>query len=305
MFEGEQFAGAAEPGGDFVENQQYAVPVAQAAGVAQVFGVVEIHAAGTLYDGFQYQGGEAAGVLFKQIFQCKGGIGRPCFVKTAGWLRQEILYRQAAAKQAVHAGFGVAHRHGVPSVAMIAGADGGEAVFTGQAFGLLVLQSHLHGDFYRYRAAVGKEDFIESGGQNGNQTFGQTCGRFMGEAAEHDVAHLLQLGLCGGVEAGVVVAVQGSPPGRHAVDELPAVGQFDDTAVCGANRINRQGIGHGGVGVPNVSAVDGEQLFGCHKGCVVKLFKDIRECLSEKFFQTGIRMIKALPPVSGAPTRRC
>ena len=34
VFECEQFTGAAEAGGDFVENQQYAVLVAQAAGTA-------------------------------------------------------------------------------------------------------------------------------------------------------------------------------------------------------------------------------------------------------------------------------
>ena len=207
VFEREQFAGAAEAGGDFVENQQHTVLIAQAAGTAQVFGVIEIHAARALHDGFEDQRGEVVGLFGKQGFQCAGGIGRPWFVKAAFGLWQKILHRQAAAEQAVHAGFGVAYRHGVPSVAVVASTDGGELVFVGESFGLLVLQRHFHCHFYRYRSAVGKKDFVEAGGQDANQALGQAGGRFVGEAAEHDVAHLLQLGLGGGVEAGMVVAV--------------------------------------------------------------------------------------------------
>ena len=164
VFEREQFTGAAEAGGDFVENQQHTVSIAQAAGAAQVFGVIEIHAARALHDGFKNQRGEAVGLFGKQDFQRAGGVGRPLVVKTAFGLRQEILHRQAAAKQAVHTGFGVAYRHGMPSVAVVAGADGGELVFAGEAFGLLVLQRHFHRHFHRHRAAVGKKDFIETGG---------------------------------------------------------------------------------------------------------------------------------------------
>ena len=112
--------------------------------------MIEIHAARALHDGFENQRGEAVGLFGKQGFQCAGGVGRPWFVKPALGLRQKILHRQAAAEQAVHAGFGIAYRHGVPSVAVVTGADGGELVFIGEPFGLLVLQRHFHRDFHRH-----------------------------------------------------------------------------------------------------------------------------------------------------------
>ena len=52
----------------------------------------------------------------------------------------------------------------------------------------------------------------------------------MSEAAEHDVAHAVDLRLGGSVDT-VVVSVNHAPPRRHAVDELTAVGQSDDAAV--------------------------------------------------------------------------
>ena len=125
---------------------------------------------------------------------------------------------------------------------------------------------YFHGDFDGNGAAVGKKDFIQRGGQEGGQLFGQAGGGLVGEAAEHDMAHLRQLALGGGVEAGVVVAVQRRPPGRHAVYQFAAVGQRDDAAFGRADGVNRQRVGLGGVGVPDMLLVDGEDVFGRHHG---------------------------------------
>ncbi len=63
---GEETAGTPESGGYLVENQQYAVAVAQIAQAPQILGTVEPHAAGTLHDGLEDKCGKLARVLGKQ-----------------------------------------------------------------------------------------------------------------------------------------------------------------------------------------------------------------------------------------------
>ena len=87
--------------------------------------------------------------------------------------------------------------------------------------------------------------------------------------------HLVELSFGGGVEARVVVAVDGAPPRRHAVDQLPAVLQFDADAFGSSHRIGGQGSGGRGIGVPQVVFVPFQQgrpfrggMCLCHDGLV-------------------------------------
>ena len=66
---GEQLTGAAEAGGDLVEDQQHVVAVADRAQVDQVARVVEPHAARALHDGFDDDGGQFVGVLGQLLFR--------------------------------------------------------------------------------------------------------------------------------------------------------------------------------------------------------------------------------------------
>ena len=185
-------------------------------------------------------------------------------MERAGRLRQEILHRQAARKQAVHAFFRVAYRHGMPGVAVITRADGGETAAFALPYGVLVLQRHLHRHFHRHRAAVGIKHLVEGRRQQFQQQLREPHRRLVGEPAEHHMAHLRQL--CGGrgVEARVVVAVQRRPPRRSAVHQPFAVGQLDAATFRPCHDVHRLGVGHGGVGVPNVAAVDLREGFPIH-----------------------------------------
>ena len=79
----------------------------------------------------------------------------------------------------------------------------------------------------------------------------------MSETAKHDVRHPVNLRLSGGVEHGVVVAMHGAPPGGHPFDEHLARFKGDGAAIGPLDLINGEGVGGGGVGVPEVVAVEG------------------------------------------------
>ena len=73
---GEQLAGAAEAGGDLVEDQQHVVAVADVAQVGQVPRVVEPHAARALHHGLDDHGGQFVGVLGQLLLERRavGGV---------------------------------------------------------------------------------------------------------------------------------------------------------------------------------------------------------------------------------------
>ena len=91
---GEQLAGAAEAGGDLVEDQQHAVPVADLAQVGQVARIVEPHAARALHHGFDDHRGQLVGVLGQLLLELRdvGGVVRrvgTCGAKT-WWARTSV-----------------------------------------------------------------------------------------------------------------------------------------------------------------------------------------------------------------------
>jgi hypothetical protein len=89
----------------------------------------------------------------------------------------------------------------------------------------LGLQRHLDRDLDADRAGVAEEDVLEPVRVSSTSVVAQLDGGRVGEPAEHHVAH--PAGLLGqrGVEHRVPVAVDGRPPRRHPVDQLPAVGE--------------------------------------------------------------------------------
>ena len=254
VFPGEEFTGAAEAGGDLVEDKEDAGGVAGGAEGAEVGGVIETHAAGALDDGFEDDGGKGVAVLLDE-----GGHGRevggvPGFVEVVdeGGGGGEEATGEGGAEERMHAGDGVADAHGVPGVAVVAGADGEEV-----GLGGVVLDGHLEGDLDGDGAAVGVEDFVHRGGRDAQETLGEVDGGLVGEAAEHHVAHLGGLLLRGLDQDGVGIAVDGAPPTTHALDQAAAVGQ-DELATLGAvDLVGGLGRDGGGVGMPEMVTVEG------------------------------------------------
>ena len=89
----------------------------------------------------------------------------------------------------------------------------------------------------------------------------------MGQAAEHDMRHEVELVFEGGVESGVIVSMDHGPPGGHPVQQSGSVGEGDPDAFCAGHMLDGQGVIHGGIGVPELFVIDGELLgvfYGSH-----------------------------------------
>ena len=252
MFPSEELAGTPEARRDLIKDQQHLVLLAQGTCPHQVGGRIEIHASGTLHDRLQDQRGDLVSLLLQQILQRTDRLLLPRFGELHGRLWQEVLHRQTSRKQAVHTSDRIANRHGMPCIAMIPAADRRKTMFLRLPLRLPILNGHLHRYLYRHRAAIGIEDLIHRGRQQGQQLRTQLHGRFMGKAPEHDVAHLLQLRLGRRIEHGVIIPMHRCPPGRHPINQLCAICQGDRHALGLRYRINRQRINRRGVGMPQV-----------------------------------------------------
>jgi hypothetical protein len=132
----------------------------------------------------------------------------------------------------------------------------------GPAGPALGLQHHLERDLDRHRTRVGEEHPVQPGRADLDQPLGETDRRCMGEAAEHHVREVVRLRGERSVEHRVVVAVDGGPPRRHPVDEPGAVGQPQAYPVGAGHQSDRRRVGHRRVGVPEVLAVEREQVVG-------------------------------------------
>src|SRR5581483_7703122 len=73
------------------------------------------------------------------------------------------------------------------------------------------------------------------------------------EPTEHHVRHLGELPLDCRTDVGMIVAVTGGPPGRHAVDQLASVGEHDAAAPRAHDRQRRPCGFHLRVGQPDVA----------------------------------------------------
>src|SRR6185312_8997863 len=159
---GEQLPGAAEPGGNLVEDQQDVVAVADRTQVNEIPRVVEPHAPRALHDGFDDHGGQLVGVFGQLLFEHLA-VGGVVFT---GYLGRELLAGQDVGPQRVHPALWVAHAHRGEGVAVVAAAPGHQPVLVASADAAPVLQRHLDGHLDRYRAGVAEEHRIESVGRD-------------------------------------------------------------------------------------------------------------------------------------------
>ena len=172
--------------------------------------------------------------------------------------------RERGAEERVHAGLRIADGHRIPGVAMVAAADRDEVRLARAPRRVLELHRHLHRHLNRDGTRVGVEDVAHRGRRDGEQQLPELDRRRMGEPAEHDVRHRVDLRLGRRVEDGMVVAVDGAPPRRHAVHELAAVLQLDRRALRAPDGVDRQRIGRRRVGMPEVTSVE----LGVHRGVI-------------------------------------
>lgn len=255
---GEQVPGAAEAGGDLVGDEQQAPLIADPAQPGDGGVVVEAHPAGALHHRLHDHRGDLRGDRGVDGGEVGVDLPRPgAAVRGPG---REDLGGDGAAPQGVHAAVGIADAHRGAGVAVVAAAPGHQPGALRVPGGALVLQGHLHRDLHGHRSGVGEEDPVQVGFDQVEQPADQPHRRRVGEPAEHDVAHPAQLGVRGGGEPGVAVAVRHRPPGAHRVDELPAVGQPQPGALGGDHGQRGRRGGQRPVGVPDVRGVEGGEI---------------------------------------------
>ena len=175
---------------------------------------------------------------WRGIEGCRGGRG-------------EVVLRQQAGEQAVHALFGVAYRHAAGGVAMVRLHQREHLALAGVAAQHLVLQRHLHGHLHAHRTAVGEEHVVQPRRGNAHQLLCELVGGIVGQAAQHHMAKLPRLLADGGDEARMAVAVNHAPPGAGGIQQALAAFQRK-VAAAAADHFGRRRLGFEmGIGVPN------------------------------------------------------
>ena len=119
-----------------------------------------------------------------------------------------------------------------------------------------VLQRLFDRHFNADRTGIAQEHLFKAARRQLYQQLAELNRRFMRQAAEHHVRHLVELGLGSGIQHRMTITVDRTPPRRHAVDQRSAVFQHDAYALGMAHRIHRQRILHRGIGVPEVVSVE-------------------------------------------------
>ncbi|VTR69274.1 hypothetical protein DESC_740013 [Desulfosarcina cetonica] len=155
----------------------------------------------------------------------------------------------------MHARIRIADTHGTERIAMVAASDGREAFFLRLPLGLPVLQGHLHGHFDRYASRIAQKDLLQPLRGQGHQQAGKRHRRTMGQAAKHHVGHVFHLVFYGRVQPGMVVPVDGAPPGGHAIDEITTVRQPYAYPLGRRHRIDGQRTFQRRIGMPHVGSV--------------------------------------------------
>ena len=189
----------------------------------------------------------------------------PLSVEAAAWRFDEMVFGQEALVELVHAAIGIAHAHGAEGVAVIAAPKGNE-FGAGRPFGMPVLLGHLEGYLHRHRAGIRQKDPIQPLRGDLHQFAAELDRRGMGQAAKHHVGHLAELGGGGRVQFRHLIAVNAGPPGAHAIHQLAPVRQGEGHPFGAGHFIAGQGMGEGGIGVPDVVQVEfliGHFVFCC------------------------------------------
>ncbi len=152
MFTCKQLPCAAEPGGDFIENQEYVERLGKLAHTPQILRRIDPHAAGTLHDGLKDDRCYLVVVTAQYLLE---GVNIPFIPFTAegaaGRIREKMR-GQDAPEHLMHPCHGIADRHGAEGISVIPEADREELVLLALALGKPVLNGHLDCHFDRHRA---------------------------------------------------------------------------------------------------------------------------------------------------------
>ncbi len=179
----------------------------------------------------------------------------PLGVEAAARGFHEMVLGQEALVELVHAAIRIAHAHGAEGVAVIAAPQGNE-FGAGCAPGVPVLLGHLEGHLHRHRAGIRQKHPVQPLWGDLHQLAAQLHCRGMGQAAKHHVGHPAELGSGGGVELRHLIAMDAGPPGAHAVHQLAPVAEGEGHPFGAGHFIAGQGMGEGGIGVPDVVQVE-------------------------------------------------
>ena len=145
---------------------------------------------------------------------------------------------------------------------MVAAPDGQKAILPSPAPADPVLEGHLDGDLHGHRAGISQKNLGQGRGRQLYQGPTKLDGGRVGQATEHDMGHAGELVGDGGVQNGMVVAMDGRPPRGHAVNELPAVREPKAHAARGDDLVHGQGVRRRGIGMPDVLAVKIKDVVG-------------------------------------------
>lgn len=99
-------------------------------------------------------------------------------------------------------------------------------MFLGLAAIVPILHRQLHRHLHRHRARIAKKYGLQGLRRHRHQLLGQLHPRLVGQAAEHDMGHLGDLGLGRSVQARMAIAMDTGPPGRNPIHQPPSIFEF-------------------------------------------------------------------------------
>ncbi len=221
IFAGEQPAGPAEPGQDFVGDAKDALHVRFGQQFVEQPCLIDMHAAGGLEERLVDEAGDA------RTFLADGFAKRVDIFGGGGIDKDDVeeVVAEWGGKDAP-----LADAHGAESIAVIGMVEGkdpgagrlrrGYGGQVGGRCGLVppVLDGHFDGDFDGGRAIVGVEDAGELARQEGEEAFGEVDGGFVGKAGKDHVVKPEGLLIESFRDIGVAVAVDVDPPAADRVD---------------------------------------------------------------------------------------
>ena len=260
MLEGEETPGATKAGGDFIDDEEDVVFAAPVGDAGEGPGSIEVHAGGTLDEGFNDEGGEfvsdGAEAFEKAV---EAGLGAGGVVEAGGGTvgKGKALGFEEEVGEGAMEGFEVAKGHAAEGVAVVGGGEAGKAGAGGLAEVGAVLDGDFDGLFDGAGPVGGEEDVAVGGGHEAGEAFGEADGLGVGEVAEDAVLELGGLLLDSMDDVRVAMAKGAGPPGGDGVDEGSALVVVEIDAVGGDDDGEAVGVkgGEAGVGMPEVVKV--------------------------------------------------
>mgnify|MGYP000052675404 CR=1 FL=1 len=268
MLASEQFAGAPEPHRDFVGDEVDVVTVAEFAQQHEELGIVHAHAAGALHERLDDDRGDFIMAIGEEC--CDLGDTSSCDVDSGlvrcaligvGRVDRDHIHQQRAIDRFIE--LHVTDRQRAECFAVIAVAQRDEASLARPADILPIVKTHLHRDFDRSRATVGKEATIETLRCAAGEFRRKLRRRFVREAGEHGVWQRRQLTVHGLVDVGMRMPPKIHPPRADGIEVAFAIGVFQPSTAPTAQRHQwqlRLVVLHLGARVPHVGEVEFSQF---------------------------------------------